>query len=116
MPTTKTKNLLYRLALPVLSPSVPKHPIAAVFGHPLAAEKALSAVLRRNHVSGATIGLRSGADKTSVFTKAVHTDLIPDETTYFRAASIRFTAAITLISIVFAGSFQLRPTFACPAR
>lgn len=96
MPTTKTKNLLYRLALPVLSPSVPKHPIAAVSGHPLAAEKALSAVLRRNHVSGAAIGLRSGANKTSVFTKAVHTDLIPDETTYFRAASITKTAVALL--------------------
>ena len=34
----------------------------------------------------------------------------------FRAASIRFTAATMLISMVFAGIFQLRPTLACPAR
>ena len=96
MPTTRTKNLLYRLALPLVSPAIPARPVAAVSGHPLTAEKALSSVLRRNHVSGAAICLRSGTEESRVFTKAVHTDQIPDETTYFRVASVTKTAVALL--------------------
>ena len=96
MPTTKAKNLLYRLALPVLSPPVPKRPVAAVEGHPLSAPKALSAALCRCHVSGAALRVQSEKGEASVFTKAVHTDMIPDASTFFRVASVTKMAVALL--------------------
>ena len=108
MPTTKAKNLLYRVALPLAAPAIPARPVVNVAGHPLTAEQALSAVLRRNRVSGAAIRLRSGSDEASVFTKAVHTDLVPDETTYFRVASVTKTA-VALLCVRFMDQGLLDP-------
>ncbi len=96
MPTTKAKNFLYRMALPVMSPAAPADPVAAVHGHPLSDQKSLAAVLRRNHISGGAFYFRSGSDSTSVFSRSFHTDLVPDEETFFRVASITKMATALL--------------------
>ena len=96
MPASRSKNLLYRAALPFLSPAVPADPVVSVKGHTLASEKKLLRLIRRNHISGAALCLQSGSETSMVFTRAVHTDLIPDEHTYFRVASITKTATALL--------------------
>ena len=101
MPTTKAKNILYRLALPFCSPSVPADPIAASEGHALQYAGILSSCIRRNHISGGAISLLSGSETASVCTKAVHTDLIPSRETYFRVASItKMATALLAIRLV----------------
>ena len=96
MPTTKIKNLLYRAALPVLSPAIPKNPVRRVTGHPLIMEKKLSSLIRRNHISGGALCLQSGQDTSMIFTQAVHTDLPAEDNTYFRVASITKMATALL--------------------
>lgn len=88
MPTTKAKNLLYRIALPVMSPAAPDDPVTAADGHHLTNHKAFTAVLRRNHISGGAFFFRSGSVSSSVFSRSFHTDLVPDNKTFFRVASI----------------------------
>lgn len=100
MPTSKSKNLLYRAALPFLSPSIPKNPVKRVTGHPLITENKLSALLRRNHITGAALCLQSGQDTSQIFTQAVHTSLVADENTYFRVASITKMATAFLCTIL----------------
>ena len=96
MPTTKAKNLLYRIALPVMSPAAPADPVSAVHGHPLSDQKSFAAVLRRNHISGGAFFFRTGSGSASVFTRSFHTDLVPDEETFFRVASITKMATALL--------------------
>ena len=96
MPTTKAKNFLYRIALPVMSPSAPADPVSSVRGHSLSDQNSFAAVLRRNHISGGAFFFRSGSDSASVFSRSFHTDLVPDETTFFRVASITKMATALL--------------------
>ncbi len=96
MPTSKAKNLIYRLVFPILSPAVPAAPVAAVKGHAIDHSDSLVSVIRRNHISGGAFFLRSQDCFTSVFTKAVHTKLVPDEHTFFRVASITKMATALL--------------------
>ncbi|MGN1020124.1 MAG: serine hydrolase domain-containing protein [Aristaeellaceae bacterium] len=92
MPTTPMKNLLYRAALPVLSPSPKGQMSHAVSGQAVHGLDTYEKLLARHHVFGATLLLRDG-DRQAV----VHTStLIPpheasDETLY-RVASITKTA------------------------
>ena len=96
MPTSGLKNTLYRFALPFLAPSVPESPIAAAYGHPIFQKNSFLSVLRKNHISGAAIRIQSGPSYSSLFTKAFHTDRIPDQTTFFRVASITKMATALL--------------------
>ena len=88
MPTTKAKNILYRLALPAFSPPVRSTSVFSAEGHPLARPNDLSGILRRNHISGAAVFIQSGSNSSYVFSKAVHTDMVPDKHTFYRVASI----------------------------
>ena len=96
MPTSKTKNLLYRMALPVISPAIPSDPVASGAGRPPAYPEMLSHIIRKNHISGAAVHLRNSREYCSVFTRAVHTDMIPDEHTFFRVASVTKMATALL--------------------
>ena len=88
MPTTTAKNFLYRIALPFLAPSVPAGSVSEIKGHALSDQKSFTAVLRRNHISGGAFFFQAGSAGTSVFSRAFHSDLVPDEGTFFRVASI----------------------------
>ena len=96
MPTSAVHNLLYRLALPVMAPAVPRLPIAAESERPCENRAALISILRRNHISGAAIRLQSGDECCDIYTRAVHTDLVPDEHTFFRVASVTKMATALL--------------------
>lgn len=96
MPTTRTKNLLYRMMLPVMSPSIHADPVIAAKGHPLSNRRDLAAIIRRNHITGGSFFLQSGSDSAVIFTRAVHTDLVPEEQTYYRVASITKMATALL--------------------
>ena len=96
MPTTRAKNLLYRLALPVFSPSVPGLSESDGKGHPLSRPDILSSVIRRNHISGGAFFLEADGENSYLFSRAVHTDQFPDEQTYFRVASITKMATALL--------------------
>lgn len=100
MPTSKTKNLIYRLALPFLSPSIPKNPILSASGYPIQSARDLSFLLRKHHISGAALCLQSNTDISSVYSIAVHTDASPNEHTYFRVASITKTATALLCTLL----------------
>ena len=86
MPASKGKNLLYRLALPVLSPVAASDPVAGIKGAPVACRKNLLTIIRRNHVTGGAILLSCEDRDSFICTRAFHTDQIPDENTYFRVA------------------------------
>lgn len=88
MPTSRFKNFVYRIALPFFVPSVPAGPAVFQEGHPLSEAESLFKSVRRNHITGGAFWIQSKTGNTSVFTKAVHTDLVPDKHTYFRVASI----------------------------
>ena len=96
MPTSKTKNILYRLALPFFAPSVSSAVMKSRQGYPLKDPDGLFSILVRNHVSGSAIHLQSGSLSASVFSGAVHTDFTPDEHTFFRVASITKMATALL--------------------
>ena len=96
MPTSAAHNLVYRLALPVLAPAVPRRPIAAESGRPCGNREALCSVLRRHHISGAAIRLQSGEEYCDLYSRAVHTGLVPDEHTFFRVASVTKMATALL--------------------
>ena len=96
MPTTKAKNLVYRLALPLFSPAVPGLSKTDLRGISLSQPDSLFTVFRRNHISGGALYLESGEKNAYVFSKAVHTDLVPDEQTFFRVASITKMATALL--------------------
>ena len=96
MPASKGKNLLYRLALPVLSPVAASDPVAGIKGAPVACRKNLLTIIRRNHVTGGAILLSCEDRDSFICTRAFHTDQIPDENTYFRVASITKMATALL--------------------
>lgn len=88
MPTSRVKNILYQLALPVFSPSVRKFSSVSANGYPLTRPDLLKEIFCRNHISGAAVFVQSGNHSSTVFTKAIHTDIAPDEHTFYRVASI----------------------------
>ena len=57
MPTTKAKNLVYRLALPLFSPAVPGLSKTDLKGISLSQPDSLFTVFRRNHISGGALYL-----------------------------------------------------------
>ena len=88
MPTTKTKNILYRLALPVLAPAVSSDPLAFSSGHIIHTVSELNHLIRKNHISGGAFFFQHGAKCAEAFSHAFHTEKIPDRNTYYRVASI----------------------------
>ncbi len=100
MPTTTGKNLLYRIALPFLAPRIPADFFCAYEGRTLKEPEIFRSVIRRNHISGAAVCLKDGADESYCFSSAVHTDIFPDNTTYFRVASITKMATALIAAIL----------------
>lgn len=96
MPTTKTKNFLYRAALPFFAPKPPRNPILSVEGREIHHEKAISGILRRNHITGGAICVQKEQTSSYIFTKAFHTEKEADCDTFFRVASItKMAVALT---------------------
>lgn len=101
MPTTRFKNAAYRFMLPFFAPSCGPRPVSSVSGRSLACRKEFEGMLRRHHVLGSAVLLRSGADSSLICTSSASPrhEAVPD--TYFRVASITKTAAAVLASRLF---------------
>ena len=99
MPTTAQKNLLYRLALPILAPSPRGKMTPAVHGHAVHDLTGYMKILARHHVMGSTLLLRDG-DRSSVVHVSVGGKIAhhADDSTLYRVASITKTAA-TLVAL-----------------
>ena len=96
MPTTKTKNLLYRLLLPICAPRRGTHPVRTISGHEIVNLKSFELLIRRHHVLGSSTLISSGPDSSLICTSSdspVHTAR-PD--TIYRVASITKTATAAL--------------------
>ncbi len=83
MPSTATKNILYRLALPVLAPRVPKSAIHPAIGHLLRNEQAFSRLIRKHRAQGVSILLATEKDQALILsdqTLAHPQDNLTDQT------------------------------------
>ncbi len=108
MPATKTKNLIYRLALPFCLPRPERHPCVSVHGDSLADRKGYLRLLRKHHVMGSAALLRDSSRRTLLFcssTKPLHQ---VSETSLFRVASItKMATALTALIAVRQGKVKL---------
>ena len=106
MPTTPMKNLLYRLALPVLAPSVRGQLTHERSG--IVHLKRYEDLLVKHHVCGASLLLRSGEKTASVHTSCARPDHHADDRTIYRVASITKTAtALVTLMLCEEGAFAL---------
>lgn len=99
MPTTKTKNLIYRLSLPFLAPRLPRRPELTAGGRMLADEKGYIRFLRRHHVMGSSALLASDGQEAVILSSSPYPRHIPADNTLYRVASITkmATALATLV-------------------
>ncbi len=101
MPTTLRKNLVYRMALPLLAPGPGRHPALTVTGHPLQTQPAYLRLLHRHHVLGAAGLLSDGTRETLLLSSCERPRRMPEEKTLFRVASITKTAcAMVTLALV----------------
>ena len=96
MPTTKFKNIVYRLMLPFCAPSCGKNPVSSVTGQPLSAPETFVRLIRKHHVLGSAVLLSNGREQSLVFTHSDKPPHYPDPDTYFRVASITKIATAML--------------------
>jgi len=93
MPTTKMKNLAYRLALPIMAPRTPARPVHLVSGRPLNHAGRYARLLRRHHVQGASTLFASGEDCSLALSHGSLPGHEAREDTWYRVASITKMAA-----------------------
>ena len=96
MPTTKFKNTAYRLLIPFFSPSCEKQPISSLSGHELIYRRSFISMIRRHHVLGSAVLLKSGNQQTLICTSSSNPLHISSPGIYFRVASITKTATSIL--------------------
>lgn len=97
MPTTKFKNNLYRLLLPVIAPRPGKKPVSGFSGHSINHLRSFSRLIRKHHVLGSATFLSSGNDHALIFTSSSHPLHTANTETYFRVASITKIATAVLV-------------------
>lgn len=95
MPVTKFKNILYRFAMPIFSPSA-KSSSFEVTGQPIHNLSQFKKIIQRNHVLGSACLLSNGNDSSMVFTSLDKPAHHADADTYFRVASITKMAVALL--------------------
>ena len=97
MPSTRIKNLAYRALLPLQAPVPDRNPISGISGHPLAARKELTRIIRRHHVLGGSLLVSSGNDHAAVLARCSKTGQAAASDSMFRVASITKTATAMLV-------------------
>ena len=96
MPTTKIKNTLYRIMLPLCAPYAGRNPISSETGHPLVHRGVFIRLIRRHHVLGSCTLLSAGGGSAAICTSVSTPPHHADENTFFRVASITKTATAVL--------------------
>ena len=87
MPTTKIKNTLYRIMLPLCAPYAGRNPISSETGHPLVHRGDFIRLIRRHHVLGSCTLLSAGGGSAAICTSVSTPPHHADENTFFRVAS-----------------------------
>lgn len=108
MPTTPTKNLLYRAALPILAPRSRGQMTHRCAGHPLSYPKAYERILARHHVFGALLLLHQGTNEVVCRTSTKQPAHVAQENTLYRVASItKMATALVTLRCIDDGLFAL---------
>lgn len=97
MPVTKFKNILYRFAMPIFSPSA-KSSSFEVTGHSIHNLSQYKRLIYKNHVLGSACLLSNGSDSSMLFSSLDKMSHHADTDTYFRVASIT-KMAVALLSL-----------------
>ena len=96
MPTTQSKNLLYRLMLPFCAPGCGRNPLDSVSGHTIRYQDEYIHLLKKHHILGAATLIADRRDTAVLFSSSEDPEHHAAEDTYFRIASITKTAAAVL--------------------
>ncbi len=92
MPSTKIKNLAYRVLLPFQAPAADRNPVSEVSDHPLASQKDLIRLLRKHRVLGGSVLVAAGNSQARVLSRCSATGQCAEGDSMFRVASITKTA------------------------
>ena len=108
MPTTPARNLLYRLALPVLAPSPRSHARHSVHGDAIVDLRGYTRLLNRHHVLGASLLLSGGGKTCAVYTSTDRPPHPCDGQTVFRVASLtKMATALAVLRLCERGLLAL---------
>ena len=88
MPSTRLKNLAYRMLLPVRSPAPDADPVTGIIGQPVTGRKELTRILKTQRVSGGALLLSGCGRESIVLSGCVKTNQFAAENSFFRVASI----------------------------
>lgn len=107
MPTTPTKNLLYRAALPLLAPSPRGQMHHVQQGHAIDLNT-YEKLLCKHHVLGASLLLKDGDTTAAVYTSTDKPSHTANAGTMFRVASItKMATALVTLMLAEDGAFTL---------
>ena len=99
MPTTAVKNMIYRLALPVLAPWPDKHCLIKTTGNLLTNQNKYKNIILRHHVLGSICLLADHSKQVRLYTRSVSPYHNPINQPIFRVASITKMATALLIMV-----------------
>lgn len=99
MPTSKYKNILYRIALPFLAPGPDVHCLIHEDVNQLECQEAYRRILRKHHVLGSVLLISDGNHIKQVYSRSVDPDHNPLTCPIFRVASITKMATALMAMI-----------------
>lgn len=100
MPTTKAKNLVYRLMLP-FAPTCGKHPVISSAGSQTVMQMdSFRKIIRKSHVLGSSTFVSSGNRNVHILTKSDNPKHVPEDQTIYRVASItKIATALVILTL-----------------
>ena len=108
MPTTKLKNLLYRLMLPLKAPRLERNPTLTVYGRPLVTCDEYVRLLRKHHVMGCACLLSNDREQVRIICSSEHPRHTVTANSMFRVASItKMVTSLAAIKAVEEGKLDL---------
>lgn len=97
MPTTRLKNVMYRILLPIFAPGCGKDPVSACSGHEIYHMGSYSKLIKKHHVLGSAAYLSSDNFSACIYTSSTDPTHHAYPETYFRVASITKIATSILV-------------------
>ena len=108
MPTTRTKNLIYRIALPFKAPRLKGYPDINTFGHSLGNQKKYIRLLKKHHVLGSAALFAQKGDRLIVTCSLANPERHVAPQSLFRVASItKMATALAALKAVEEGLLDL---------
>ena len=96
MPTSKTKNMLYRVLLPICAPGNRKVDISCTDGHRIYNQNFFQHLIRKHHILGSSTLIESGKERALICTSSYSPVHKADRHTLYCVASITKTATSVL--------------------